>query len=67
MKTVTIDMVNMAQEIFKAKSKIEQVNNQFCTAKAYECAAALMMEILEENYEVVREIWAANTTAAENL
>lgn len=67
MKNITIDMVNTAQEIFKAKSKIEQANNQFCTAKAYECAAALMMEILEGNYEVVREIWAANTTAAENL
>ena len=42
-------------------------NNQFCTAKAYECAAALMMEILEGNYEVIREIWAANTIVAENL
>lgn len=60
-------MVKMAKEIFEAKAKIEQANNQFCTAKAYECAAALMMEILDNNYEVVREICAANTTAAENL
>ena len=60
-------MVKMAKEIFEAKAKIEAANNQFCTSKAYECAAALMMEMLEENYEVVREIWSANTTAAENL
>lgn len=60
-------MVKMAKEIFEAKAKIEAANNQFCTAKAYECAAALMMEILDNNYEVVREICAANTTAAENL
>lgn len=60
-------MVKMAKEIFEAKAKIEAANNQFCTAKAYECAAALMMEILDNNYEVVREICAANTTVAENL
>ena len=60
-------MIKMAKEIFEAKAKIEASNNQFCTAKAYECAAALMMEILDNNYEVVREICAANTTVAENL
>ena len=60
-------MVEMAKEIVEAKAKIEASNNQFCTAKAYECAAALMLEILDGNYEVVREICAANLTAAENL
>lgn len=60
-------MVKMAKEIFEAKAKVEAANNQFCTSKAYECAAALMMEILDNNYEVVREIWAANTTVTENL
>ena len=60
-------MIKMAKEIFEAKAKIEAENNQFCTAKAYECATALMMEILENDYEVVREIWAANTTVAGNL
>lgn len=62
-------MVQMVKEIFEAKAKIQSDASfgfpfQISAAEAYENAAALMVEILEGNYEALREIHAANLCAA---
>ena len=62
-------MIRMAKEIFEAKAKIQSDESfgfpvQISAAEAYENAAALMMEILEGNFEALREIHAANLCAA---